>query len=250
MRQQLQKLVERLEQNPYHSILLFIVLFILKEKVYLPIIDELFSLFLIALFIFCYKKLYGLDEFGLILKPRKDMIGLGVVVTFNLLFHILKVLHAEPPYFNADEFWMIVAGGYLFMFILGMILIPISEELVYRGIFFGFFRHLVHILVVVVLTAMLWASAHSPVEAAIGIFGVGILYGLLRAAGFSLYVLVFGHFINNVIELFYAPHNRAVDTSAQFLMQYYFLLVVFIIALFALRILPKELLSLRSKAKG
>lgn len=140
-----------------------------------------------------------------------NWISLAVVITIILLpfravlgLLIQLVLHGSlQGLVNAQRMQLLTPSGpllpnFLVSIVLGGILIPISEELFFRGALFTWFRRRYALWVAVLASALLFGLAHFDTAAVVGAsFVIGLLNAYLFERTRSIWVPITVHVVNN-----------------------------------------------------
>jgi uncharacterized protein len=137
---------------------------------------------------------------------KKSLPWLGLFIVMGLLFNWLE--SNIPQLHSAAMDKMIQASmNHAFIAILGIgVLVPIFEELVFRGLLFTRIQELFSPMVTVLITALSFTVLHVQYNAAIlvGMFCIGFLLGMLRWKSDSIWPGILVHCANNTIATFIA----------------------------------------------
>ena len=141
-----------------------------------------------------------------------------VIVFANIFFsygmlYLANFLITIPSFKNLITFNFIskvsfvLAGGYLSK----LIIAPISEELLFRGIFLNKLRRIVPLSFAVLISSILFGAVHSygsMISAVVFAFCMGILY--LKSE--NILVPIFAHFLNNLLaeSIFALDYNMII----------------------------------------
>lgn len=120
------------------------------------------------------------------------LIFLGItILDFNFFIFISSFI-SIPDVFQGS-LWHEILGS--------IILIPIIEELLFRGIILKGFLKRYSPIVAILLSALLFALFHGNVIQLLSVFIKGILFGILFFKTKSIYPSIFAHIINNLIVI-------------------------------------------------
>ena len=144
-------------------------------------------------------------EFGL--KPARGIwylraFGVALVALFltggiNLVF---QHLHGGVP--SNPQFTMIAPAGFSWFGLIGMLIMvggvmPFAEELLFRGLFYGWLRERRGVTAAVVISALLFSLLHGILWLAPALFVVGMILALVYEKSGSLWVAVLVHGLFN-----------------------------------------------------
>lgn len=127
------------------------------------------------------------------------MATVGAVLGFNLLFDLTGLISKSATYqaVAADQF----AASIPVLLICNGLIAPVAEELLFRGIIFGYARHFLDLKLAIVLSAALFGFYHGNMVQ--GIYG--LLMGCLMAYGYEYFgsfaVPVVIHIVSNVLGI-------------------------------------------------
>lgn len=122
---------------------------------------------------------------------------IGAVIGFNLLFELLGVTNKSEAYTE------VAAQQYSAHFIVGILVFgfisPIAEELLFRGVIYGYLRRFMDIKLAIALSALIFGVYHMNYVQ--GIYG--FLIGCLMAYAYEYFgefkMAVFVHVASNVL---------------------------------------------------
>lgn len=205
------------------SIVFFILLLIVLETTGLKLSDNTrfaffgmlayFSLF-IVLWKFIFKKYPNVTSaIGLRRVSWKAMLrmfptaivlmGINIIVftATTTVFGEIKVKDTDLLLNNTLK-----GNEYLLVFIVTVVLAPIAEELLFRGLLYRYLRRKVPIIVAVLISAAVFGILHIVFPP---LFVMGIVFALVSEKYDSLYPSMFLHAINNSIVFltFYLGKN-------------------------------------------
>ena len=124
-------------------------------------------------------------------------VTIGAVIGFNLLFELLGVTNKSEAYTE------VAAQQYSAHFIVGILVFgfisPIAEELLFRGVIYGYLRRFMDIKLAIALSALIFGVYH--VNYVQGVYG--FLIGCLMAYAYEYFgefkMAVFVHVASNVL---------------------------------------------------
>lgn len=103
----------------------------------------------------------------------------------------------------------------IFSFISVVLISPVAEELVFRGVFLSKLRLIVPTIFAILVSSLLFASLHS-FGSIISAFVFGICMALLYLKTDNILVPIFGHFLNNLIgeTIYHIDYRELLFTNA------------------------------------
>ena len=127
----------------------------------------------------------------------KRVESIGAVIGFNLLFELLGVTNKSEAYTE------VAAQQYSAHFIVGILVFgfisPIAEELLFRGVIYGYLRRFMDIKLAIALSALIYGVYHMNYVQ--GVYG--FLIGCLMAYAYEYFgefkMAVFVHVASNVL---------------------------------------------------
>jgi CAAX protease family protein len=172
-----------------------------------------------------------------------SLIGMNAIV-FNVNSYIY-VVYPPPDFIRHLLPDLLHAGGYWNAFLQAVVIAPVTEELLFRGLILRGLLKRYSTVTAVVVTAVLFGASHFDIWQASSALLGGLLLGWLAVEAQSLRPCLFGHAFWNflVLELFMAPrwwpssHLSKTLNSVQFEPAWFVLLgaCVFGVGLFMLR---------------
>ncbi len=145
--------------------------------------------------------LLGLDRFRpVMLLETIVALGLGFLGTFAwglVVFFVFDRPAQEPilPLFGEG------LGAFLSAFLVGAVLAPVVEEVVFRGFLFGGLRRAVHPVAAAVGSSAIFGALHLQPLAFPALFLLGVLLALLYHRTGSLWPPILMHFCVNALGL-------------------------------------------------
>ncbi len=139
----------------------------------------------------------------------------------------VEKLIPPPPWFW-ELFNKIFEGDYGFMgaFMKVVVVAPVVEELIFRGLLFSGFRKNYNGFVAVFMSALLFSLFHLNPWQMPATFVLGLLLGWLMLRTNSILVAILGHSINNALVLFTVTYWKDLREHPIYLMEQNQLLVL------------------------
>ena len=166
----------------------------------------------IMVLIFVAKRVQTRDELGLAGMPTWTDIGLSpIAFVVSLLFGaaLAWIFGAIFPWFQATEVQQI--GGltpympqldkYVSAIAI-VILVPIAEEIIFRGWFYGKMRERLSIPIAVLITSLLFAMVHDQWNVKVNVFALSVVLCILRELTGTIYAGILTHMIKNGIAFY------------------------------------------------
>ncbi|MBU3159384.1 CPBP family intramembrane metalloprotease [Clostridium frigoris] len=117
--------------------------------------------------------------------------------------------------------------------IIGVIIVaPIYEEIIFRGILLKGMSKKINPFIAIVVSALLFAIVHMNIPQGINAFLLGIVLGFIYLSSKSIYLSIFAHFINNMLALSFSSFfsliggNYALEIHVMFLFIGFILLII------------------------
>jgi len=147
----------------------------------------------------------GMRQYLGLIQPRPRDIGIGLaglVVLFLAYALVLQLIENRPPPYALNQYREMRTNGssLLLMFLGSVVLVPLVEELLFRGFLYrGWAASWIGPVGAVVLTSAAWTTLHTqyPWPGMAWIFCVGLLYGSIRAWSGSTTATMVLHFVQN-----------------------------------------------------
>jgi CAAX protease family protein len=79
--------------------------------------------------------------------------------------------------------------------------IPVAEEVIFRGVFYNWLRGHVGILPAILLSSLVFGAAHGGLVLGAGAFALGVFFAIVYEGSRSLYPGIFLHAFNNTLKL-------------------------------------------------
>lgn len=148
-----------------------------------------------------WETVYGKKEPGTLFRNLRQGVlavisGAALGIAVNNIIAMTPLIEKSSGFQNANDAFF--AGEIVFEFLGSCLLIPIAEELLYRGVVYKRLQVMVGVGPAILLSALLFGIMHvNPVQFLYaGILGI-LLAFLLEKSGF-LYVPILGHIAANV----------------------------------------------------
>lgn len=180
---------------------------IVKNNIYpLVLIGDIITLILIAL-IFLPTEYKIKDRINIKKIPMKEYFNifvLGIGVTILLLF-LSGILTKLIPSYNEVANQLATSRASVLQLIITIVLIPIYEEIFYRGIIFGYLRKNFNIIVAIVVQALVFGVMHLNLVQGIYTFILGIVLALIYMYSESILGNITVHIIFNLLGILIVP---------------------------------------------
>lgn len=180
---------------------------IVKNNIYpLVLIGDIITLILIALILLPSD--YGMkDRINIKRIPIKEYFNiliLGIGITILLLF-LSSILTKLIPSYNEVVNQLATSRGSALQLIITIALIPIYEEIFYRGIIFEYLRKNFNIIVAIVVQALVFGVMHLNLVQGIYTFILGIVLALIYMYSESILGNITVHIIFNLLGILIIP---------------------------------------------
>lgn len=180
---------------------------IVKNNIYpLVLIGDIITLILIAL-IFLPTEYRIKDRINIKKIPMKEYFNifvLGIGATILLLF-LSGILTKLIPSYNEVANQLATSRASVLQLIITIVLIPIYEEIFYRGIIFGYLRKNFNIIVAIVVQALVFGVMHLNLVQGIYTFILGIVLALIYMYSESILGNITVHIIFNLLGILIVP---------------------------------------------
>lgn len=180
---------------------------IIKENIYpLVFVGDLITLILI--YVILIPTDYGIkDRINIKKIPLKEyfnIIVLGIGVTILLLFLSGILMRLIPGYSEVSN-QLSTARESIIQLIITIVLIPICEEIFYRGIIFGYLRKNFNIVLAILFQSLIFGLMHLNLVQGIYTFILGIVLALVYIYTDSILGNITIHIIFNLLGLLVIP---------------------------------------------
>ena len=140
-------------------------------------------------------KLYNRDTF------LWEILGIGAIVVLgillNILFTRLGILQMSDSYAKANE--MLYSGNIICKIIVNCMLIPVLEELVYRGCICGQLKMWLGMWPAVIISALIFGMMHMNLVQFLYASIMGIALGYLYGKTDKLHLTILAHGLTNLV---------------------------------------------------
>ncbi|MGU8578157.1 CPBP family intramembrane glutamic endopeptidase [Clostridium perfringens] len=180
---------------------------IIKENIYLLVfVGDLITLILI--YVILIPTDYGIkDRINIKKIPLKEyfnIIVLGIGVTILLLFLSGILMRLIPGYSEVAN-QLSTTRESIIQLIITIVLIPIYEEIFYRGIIFGYLRKNFNIVLAILFQSLIFGLMHLNLVQGIYTFILGIVLALVYIYTDSILGNITIHIIFNLLGLLVIP---------------------------------------------
>lgn len=180
---------------------------IIKENIYLLVfVGDLITLILI--YVILIPTDYGIkDKINIKKIPLKEyfnIIILGIGVTILLLFLSGILMRLIPGYSEVAN-QLSTARESIIQLIITIVLIPIYEEIFYRGIIFGYLRKNFNMVLAILFQSLIFGLMHLNLVQGIYTFILGIVLALVYIYTDSILGNITVHIIFNLLGLLVIP---------------------------------------------
>ncbi len=180
---------------------------LLKSNIFLMVlIADILTLILIGV-IFLSTEHRIKDMISIKEIPIKDYFNifiLGIGVTILLLF-FSGILTKLIPNYNEVSNQLATSRSSVWKLIITIVLIPIYEEIFYRGIIFGYLRKNFNIILAIVVQALIFGVMHLNLVQGIYTFILGIVLALVYMYSKSIIGNITIHIIFNLLGILIIP---------------------------------------------
>lgn len=128
------------------------------------------------------------------------VICIVVTMIFKSLLHIFHISYQTPIIIKMAM--SCNTTGFIFLTIVAVIIAPITEEILFRRIIFGYIAARVGILPSIVGTSLIFAMFHDSISQMPALFLLGVAFQLLFLHFHSIYPAILLHFFNNATAIF------------------------------------------------
>lgn len=180
---------------------------LLKSNIFLMVlIADILTLILIGV-IFLPTEHRIKDMISIKKIPMKEYFNifvLGIGVTIVLLF-LSGILTKLIPNYNEVSNQLATSRSSVCKLIITIVLIPIYEEIFYRGIIFGYLRKNFNIILAIVVQALIFGVMHLNLVQGIYTFILGIVLALVYMYSKSIIGNITIHIIFNLLGILIIP---------------------------------------------
>lgn len=192
------------------------------QALFMASVYALAILIVISLPLMLRKRRTTLKELGLQELPTWTDIILapaGLVVYLALSIALVFVASSVIPWFDIIQAQdvgfnnLIWRYEYILAFVALVVLVPIAEEVLFRGYLYGKMRKVAPIWLSVILTSVLFGAVHGAWNLAVDMFALGVVLSLLREMTGRLWAPILLHMLKNAIAFYLLFINPAVSAT-------------------------------------
>ncbi len=164
------------------------------------------------------KRRFVFDKKGIALPWWLILVPIGVFVSLagNLLINVSDLTKMSEGFEQSQQ--MLFSGPLLAQIIGIGVIIPICEELIYRGLIFMRLRQYCNVNLAIGISALLFAAFHGNIVQGIYAFVTGVLFAYVYEKYGSLKAPIAVHISANMLSLGLACMNYTFDNRMQVLM--------------------------------
>lgn len=157
------------------------------------------------------------NENGIILErmnltKRDYLCAAGVVISYSLIrYGILDEILMSLPYLIPDELVKMIEeiltqSSYVILFVQTVVIAPIFEEIMYRGVFLNGMLKRYSPKKAIILSSLVFGFVHLNLPQGLNAFVLGLIFAVIYYYTRSLYLCMFMHAVNNfVVDFIYVP---------------------------------------------
>ena len=137
----------------------------------------------------------------IVLAPAGYIASVGLAYGLTLLFSLM-------PWFNANETQELGYNQYMvgaergIAFLALVVIAPIAEEIIFRGLLYGKLRIVVPKWLAILITSLVFGLIHMQWNVGITVFAMSVANCLLREFTGTIYAGMLVHMINNGVAFF------------------------------------------------
>lgn len=141
---------------------------------------------------------------------------------------------------------MIYSGAAILSVITVVILAPILEEIIFRGIIFNKLNSKMNTTAAIIISALVFGIFHMNIVQGLNAFVIGIVLAFIYAKTHNLYTCISIHFINNLLSVITQRINYAVngaytsDTLASVILQVLIIAITMILIITNKQVLKEK----------
>ncbi len=178
-------------------IVLFVIQYMLNvlnivhiDSVWIYIFIIFYFIFKLKNEIFSIKKdVFDVFEYNTV-KLMLSVVVLNIFFSYGMLYFSQYILNIMPSFNLFNSFF---TSG----LIATIVVSPISEELIFRGVFLNRLKLVVPTVFAILISSLLFASLHS-FGSIFSAFVFGICLSILYLKTDNIFVVIFAHFLNNL----------------------------------------------------
>lgn len=126
------------------------------------------------------------------------VLSTALVSLFSSLFSWFNINEAQEVGYS-DLF---TTGDKILAFLIIAIIVPIAEEIIFRGYLYGKLRKHLNLPVAMLLTSLLFAILHGQWNVGVNVFAVSIILCSLREITGTIYAGILVHVIKNAVAFY------------------------------------------------
>ncbi|MBC7959370.1 MAG: CPBP family intramembrane metalloprotease [Vallitaleaceae bacterium] len=149
------------------------------------------------------------NKLGLVNGLMSIIIGLGLVLLSNGFLSALRGSILLEPYLGGQK--AVTAGNFFLTIITIGLMIPLFEELVFRGLILNRLSEVGSVWFAVFFTALLFSSSHMDVIQGASVFLLGVIAGLAVLKTKSIKSAILIHCVFNITNLYLGQMDEVYD---------------------------------------
>jgi membrane protease YdiL (CAAX protease family) len=130
---------------------------------------------------------------GLLILPSVGLVAMMIQLVLGL-----PLGNPQLEFLLTDE---ISISGVLIMLVFGGVIVPIAEEIFFRGLLYSWLRQTLKIWPAILISSALFGVLHGEISIAGATFVMGIILAWIYEKSTSLWPAISIHIINNSIKL-------------------------------------------------
>lgn len=203
------------------------------------------DLILIVIFGIWYKKGFATSKSGMSVNPVKKILlsvifglsaGIGLAVMVTLIhFEAMNIKFLDPKYisYNSSDSYSLLRGNIIIQILVVAIIAPICEELVFRGVLYGYSKRIFGVIISVILVSIMFGLVHMNIEQ--GVFA--FLFSLCLLFAYEKFTTIWApilmHVFNNlysVLATYYGFEEKYINTQTLVFVEMFVALIVAIVS--------------------
>ncbi|QSZ26468.1 CPBP family intramembrane metalloprotease [Aceticella autotrophica] len=131
------------------------------------------------------------------------LIGIAFEMVFEMINSVMNLYRYFPDYNKYQELFTKIIKGNFFIVLLSIVIIgPILEEIIFRGLIFKELRKGMSISTSIILQSTIFAIIHGSIYQGFYAFILGILLSVMFYLSKSIWVPIIIHMASNMVALF------------------------------------------------
>ncbi len=133
------------------------------------------------------------------------LLGLLILPSIGFIALLIQLALGLPPSNPQLEFLLpdkISIPGVLIMLVFGGFILPIAEEILFRGLLYSWLRQTLKLWPAIIISSAAFGMLHGEISIAVATFLMGIILAWIYERSSSLWPAISIHIINNSIKLF------------------------------------------------